>query len=128
MKTMRNLALASALTATLLLSACGGKATTSETAPAMTNRAEPLGNMAAMDMGTPKAKTAQGKGSVIAIDVAAGKVTLDHGAIPETGWPAMTMAFDAKPEVLKGVAVGDRVAFALTLKSGGGEVTAIRKQ
>lgn len=74
------------------------------------------------------ASTAAGTGTVTAVDTAAGKITLDHAPIAEAGWPAMTMTFDAKPAVLDNVAVGDKVAFDLTLKGGAGEVTAIRKQ
>jgi Cu/Ag efflux protein CusF len=115
----------------LLLAGCSEKTTTNETAataPLATNTAEPMGNMADMDMSAPAAKTAKGSGTVAAIDAAAGKITLDHGPIAEAGWPAMKMAFDAKPEVLSGVAVGDKVVFDLALKDGSGEVTAIQKQ
>ncbi len=40
----------------------------------------------------------------------------------------MTMAFDAKPAILDAVAVGDKVAFDVTIKGNGGEVTAVSKQ
>jgi Cu/Ag efflux protein CusF len=65
---------------------------------------------------------------VTAIDKAAGTITLDHDAIPEAGWPAMTMGFKAAPALLEGVAVGDKVTFDLKLHDGSGEVTAIAKQ
>ena len=62
-----------------------------------TNKAEPAtamsGNMANMAM-EPSAATAikvKGHGTVTAIDKSAGTITLDHGAIPEAKWPAMTM-------------------------------------
>ena len=72
-------------------------------------------------------KTGKGSGTVTAIDVATGQITIDHGAIPAVGWPAMKMGFSAKPELLKGVAVGDKVAFDVTVTASAGEVTAIKK-
>lgn len=113
--------------ATVLLSACGQKAATNATAasePAATHAAADMGNMA-MPTDT---KMGKGTGTVTAIDKAAGKITLNHGPIPEVGWPAMTMGFTAKPELLNGVAVGDKVAFDVTVKGGAGEETAITKQ
>ena len=56
-----------------------------------------------------------------------GKITLDHGAIPAVGWPEMKMKLSAKSDLLKSVAVGDRVDFDVTLSDSAGEVTAIRK-
>lgn len=83
---------------------------------AMPNMEMPIGN-----------KMGKGSGTVTAIDAAAGKITLDHGAIPAVGWPAMKMGFSAKPETLKGIAVGDKVDFDLTVTGSAGEVTAIKK-
>jgi len=124
---------------TALLAACGQKAETNETVTAnatteaAANRGETantmsgdMGNMAMPVEGA--AKTAKGSGTVTAIDKAAGTVTLDHGPIAEANWPAMTMAFKAKPVLLDSVKVGDKVAFDLALKDGTGEVTAIQKQ
>ena len=65
---------------------------------------------------------------VRAIDKAEGSITIDHAPIPEAPWPAMTMAFKAKPELLGSVKVGDEVTFDLALNDGGGEVTAIQQQ
>lgn len=70
----------------------------------------------------------KGTGTVTAIDAAAGKITLDHEAIGAVGWPAMKMGFAAKPELLKGIAVGDKVDFDLTVTGSAREVTAIRKR
>ena len=86
------------------------------TADAMSNMEMPVGS-----------KMGKGSGTVTAVDVVAGKITLDHGAIPAVGWPAMKMGFSAKPDLLKGVAVGDKVDFDLTVSGSAGEVTAIRK-
>jgi Cu/Ag efflux protein CusF len=118
---MKSLYLAT-LGLTALLVACGEKAATNATAPA--NATESMGNMA-MPEGT---KMGKGTGIVTAIDKAAGKITLNHGPIPEVGWPAMTMAFAAKPAILDNAAVGDKVAFDVVIKGSAGEVTAISKQ
>lgn len=81
------------------------------------------------DMAMPaEAKMAQGSGTVTGIDPAAGKITIEHGAIPAVSWPAMTMGFSAKPDVLKEIAIGDKVDFDLTIVGNAGEVTAIKKQ
>jgi Cu(I)/Ag(I) efflux system protein CusF len=106
----------------LMLSACGDKATTDGSAEA--NQAA----AASAASGATGGAMATGTGTVTAIDKASGKITLDHGPIAEAGWPAMTMAFDAKPAVLDSVVVGDKVVFDLILKDGSGEVAAIRKQ
>ncbi len=74
------------------------------------------------------AKMGKASGTVTAIDAAAGKITLDHGAIPAVGWPAMNMGFSVKPELLNGIAVGDRIAFEVMVKGNTGEVTAISRQ
>ncbi|HEX7850806.1 Cu/Ag efflux protein CusF [Hephaestia caeni] len=126
---MKSVQLAIALGLTTLTAACGQKAESppspeANQSSAMNESAASMGNMA---MPT-EAKTAKGSGTVTAIDKAAGKITLEHQAIPEAGWPAMTMAFDAKPAVIDGVTVGDKVTFDLALKDGGGEVTTISKQ
>jgi len=87
------------------------------TADAMPNMEMPVGS-----------KMGKGSGTVTAIDATTGKITLDHGAIPAVGWPAMKMGFSAKPETLKGVAIGDKVDFDVTVTGSAGEVTAIKKQ
>ena len=111
------------------LAACAKKEPTTEaaapSAPAPTAAPTAGSDMAAMPMPA-DAKMAKGTGTVTA--VAAGSVTIDHGPIPEVGWPAMTMGFKASPEVAKSVKVGDKVAFDLKVQGGAGEVTAIRKQ
>lgn len=72
--------------------------------------------------------TGTGKAVVIAVDVAAGEIRLSHGPIPALNWPAMTMSFTGQPDLLRNVAVGDKVA--ITIRSGGGhnEITSIAKQ
>ena len=89
--------------------------------------AAPADAMSGMAMPT-GSKMGKGSGTVTAIDASAGKVTLDHGAILAVGWPPMKMGFSAKPELLKGVVVGDKVDFDVTVTGSAGEVTAIKKR
>ncbi|ARS26956.1 copper-binding protein [Sphingomonas sp. KC8] len=129
---MKPLTLTVMLGATALLAACGEKAETNvaanagATAEATGNVSGDMGNMAMS--GDTAARTAKGTGTIIEIDKAAGTVTLDHGPIPEANWPAMTMPFAVKPELLDGLKGGDKVAFDLAIKDGGGAITAIKKQ
>ena len=120
--------LTATLAGALLLSACGPKAapdTTATDQPVAINAASAgMGNMAM----PADAKMAKSVGTVTAIDKKTSKITLDHQAIPEVNWPAMTMTFDAKPGVLEGLAVGDKVAFDVTIKGNAGEVTAATKR
>ncbi|KQZ21637.1 copper-binding protein [Caulobacter sp. Root1472] len=120
-----------ALLATTSLAACGRKTEVPAAPAAPASAAAPApaagGDMAGMDM-APADKMAKGVGVVTAIDKAAGTITLDHEAIPEAGWPAMTMGFKIAPALLDGVTVGDKVVFDLKLHDGSGEVTAIAKQ
>ena len=131
---MKPLYLAMMLGLTTLVAACGEKAETNmmaadDMAGSMGNMAgdmSDMGNMA-MPMGS-DTTMAKGTGTVTALDKATGSITINHGPIPEAKWPAMKMAFKAKPELLDRVAVGDKVAFDLVLKEGTAELTAISKQ
>lgn len=76
-------------------------------------------------MSMPAAKHGKGTGVIRAIDPS-GSVTLQHGAIPEVSWPAMTMTFKAKPVLLKGLKVGQNVDFDCDVMGMSAEVTAIR--
>ena len=81
------------------------------------------------DMAMPAApKMVKSTGTVTAIDPASGKITVKHDAIPAVEWPAMTMGFAAKPELLAGIAVDDKVDFDLTVSGNAGEVTSIKKR
>ncbi|ALJ15561.1 Cu/Ag efflux protein CusF [Sphingopyxis italica] len=86
---------------------------------------------AANDAGTMAmpAETKHGKGTatVTAIDTAKGQVTLDHSAIVELEWPPMTMGFAAKPDLLKDIKVGDKVAFELDWDGKAGTITKLDK-
>ncbi len=65
------------------------------------------------------------EGKITAIDTAKGTVTLDHGEIPELQWPPMAMGFEASADLLKGLKVGDRVAFELDWNGATGRITRI---
>ena len=76
----------------------------------------------------PGMKHGQGTGVIKAIDEKAGSVTLQHGPIPAVSWPAMTMAFKAKPALLKGLKIGQAVDFDCDVTGMSGEITAIRRK
>jgi Cu(I)/Ag(I) efflux system protein CusF len=89
-----------------------------------TPEAEPTEAMA-MEM---EARSAKGTGTVIAVDAAAGTVTIDHAPMPDVGWSAMTMTFNADPALLADVAEGDKVAFDVTVQDNAGTVTALTRE
>lgn len=118
-----------------LLSACSKK--TETPAPVEAQAAAPAaapaspapasGNaMAGMDM--TGAKMAEATGTVKAIDKAAGTITLDHEAIPEANWPAMTMAFKAPAAAVESAHIGDKVTAEMMIKDGAGEITKLTKK
>lgn len=117
---MSKFLIAVALTALTVIGGCSKPADQS-TKPADTD------TMANMAMPT-EAKAGKGTGTVTAIDPATGKITLDHGPIAELQWPAMTMGFGTKPDMLKGIAVGDRVAFEFEWNGSLAEITKIQRQ
>lgn len=81
--------------------------------------------------GTTNASTGvsgRGVGIVTTVDPAAGKVTIKHGPIPDAGWPAMTMSFEADPAILQGIAAGEKVQFDMSTAGGPAKVTAIMPQ
>jgi Cu/Ag efflux protein CusF len=62
------------------------------------------------------------------VDTGAGKITLDHGAIPNLNMDAMTMVFRAQdPAILKSVKAGDKVQFQADRVNGQLSVVSIRK-
>ena len=62
------------------------------------------------------------------IDVDTGKITLDHGAIPNLDMGAMSMVFKAgDPETLKTLKVGDKVKFTADRVNGQLTATTIQK-
>jgi Cu/Ag efflux protein CusF len=67
-------------------------------------------------------------GTVEEVDASAGKITIDHGPIPNLDMDAMTMVFRASdPAVLKGVKTGDRIRFQADRVNGRISVIEIRK-
>ena len=105
-----------ALSGTLALSACG------ETMP----KTAPTTETATMAM--PAATVSgRGTGTVTAVDKTTGKVTINHGPIPEAKWGAMTMTFEAEPRMLEAIAVGDKVEFGMTMSGSSAKVTSITR-
>ena len=122
------LTLAAVVMAGSLVACAKKEAATEAAAPAAAVAAPapaPGSDMAALGMSA-DAKMAKGTGTVTA--VGPDSVTIDHAPIPEAGWPAMTMAFKASPDLAKSVKAGDKVAFDVKLQGGAGEVTALHKQ
>lgn len=81
--------------------------------------AQGMNNMGTMPgMGDAKqapVKSGTGTGTVTAVNAAARKVTLDHGAMPSIPWPAMKMEFPVATSVdLSKVKTGDKVEFTLS--------------
>ncbi|MBM6595376.1 copper-binding protein [Microvirga pudoricolor] len=67
-------------------------------------------------------------GTVEKVDAGAGKITLDHGAIPNLNMDAMTMVFRAQdPALLKGMKAGDKVQFQADRVNGQISVISIKK-
>lgn len=119
---MRNIIPVAVLALTVTLSACGQDASATKQ-PTAASTSAPISNM---QQGT-AAKMAKGTGVVTALDAAAGTITLNHQAMPEVEWPAMTMTFSADPQVIEGVKVGDKVSFDASIQGSTGKVTAISK-
>jgi Cu(I)/Ag(I) efflux system protein CusF len=67
-------------------------------------------------------------GKVEKVDTAQGKITIDHGPIPNLNMDAMTMVFRAQdPAMLKQVKPGDKVQFTADRVNGQITVTSIKK-
>lgn len=111
----------------LVLAGCGD--TTSEPVATETQAAQTgeMSEMTGMETASAPIK-ATSTGTITALDRAAGRVTLDHEAIPAAEWPAMTMGFDADPAILGDVEVGDKVAFDIEIAGSSGKVTTITKE
>ena len=112
------------LAAVLAMTACGDSQ--SEPDAAATSAANATAAMGEMDTGATRIQ-AKSTGAITALDKEAGRVTLNHEAIPEAEWPAMTMGFDADPALLGGLEVGDRVSFDVEISGSSGKVTGISK-
>jgi Cu/Ag efflux protein CusF len=67
-------------------------------------------------------------GTIEKVDAGAGKITIDHGPIPNLNMDAMTMVFRVQdPALLKGVKAGDKVQFQADRVNGQISVISIRK-
>ena len=67
-------------------------------------------------------------GTVEKIDAAQGKMTIDHGPIPNLNMDAMSMVFRAgDPSMLKSVKQGDKVQFQADRVNGQITITKIQK-
>jgi Cu(I)/Ag(I) efflux system protein CusF len=85
-------------------------------APAHAQTDQGMADMPGMKAGHEPAGAApavQGVGQVKAVDARGGTITIHHGPIAALGWPAMTMTFNATPEVLQSAKAGQTVAFTL---------------
>ena len=60
------------------------------------------------------ASAASASGTVRKVDAARGMLTIAHGPVPELGWPAMVMPFEASAELIGQVQAGDRIRFGFT--------------
>ena len=75
-----------------------------------------------------QAQTTTAGGEVTKLDKPGSRVTLRHGEIKNLDMPPMTMTFRVRdPELLDGLAVGDRVRFAAERIDGQYTVTALTK-
>lgn len=107
----------------LLLGAAAALAACGETTPKAESPA------AEKSMAMPAtAVSGRGTGTVTAVDKTAGKVTIDHGPIPEANWGAMTMEFEAEPAMLETVTIGDKVEFGMTMSGATAKVTSITRK
>ena len=102
------------LFATVLLAGCSqapdnGQATDTVNAPAA--EPAPMANESPAPAAETVAREASATGTVEAVDTAAGKITITHGAVEALQWPAMTMGFKATPEQVASVQAGQQVQF-----------------
>lgn len=89
--------------------------------PALAQSAQP-----GAPAGSAQPATTEGVGQIRAVDARAGTITIHHGPIQTLGWPAMTMAFKATPEVLQSAKAGQAVRF--TLQGPDNQVVGIKPQ
>ena len=119
------LVLIPAAVASLVLSGCAKKEAANEKAAATAEQPKPdsasQSDGAAMPDEMPMGNGASLKehsatGTVTAVDVTAGTVTIAHGAVESLNWPAMTMAFKlADPSQGSTLHVDDQVKFKFTV-------------
>ena len=114
---MKMLTLVGGLALPFLLAACGEA----------TNPQDRRQGAAANASATVTQPSYAAEGEVTA--VAGDRLTISHGAVEGLGWPPMTMAFqNASPQVVRGIAVGDRVRFEFHQSGGSYVLSSIAKQ
>ncbi|UVE16503.1 copper-binding protein [Pseudomonas sp. LS44] len=64
-----------------------------------------------MEQEAQQTPTAKASGTIKAINMQKGTITIAHGAVPTLKWPPMVMGFKATSEQLGQVKAGDRVEF-----------------
>jgi Cu(I)/Ag(I) efflux system membrane fusion protein len=102
-----------------LAPSAGAGSTAMSSEPPMENM-----NMASGEISAPPDKPVSAEGRVVDVDMAAKSVTIDHKAIPEIGWPAMTMAFNAPSEIdIMSVKAGEAVRFSFHETEAGYELS-----
>ncbi|MDP1647584.1 MAG: copper-binding protein [Rubrivivax sp.] len=74
------------------------------------------------------AQVPMASGEVTKVDKASARLTLKHGEIKHLDMPPMVMVYRVRPpQLLDGLAVGDRVRFAVERIDGNYTVTALSK-
>ena len=124
---MRLATLMTMLAMPLALGACDTGEEVAENEEMPMAESMPAGDMP-MAQTAESGQTASAEGTVTAVDVDAGTVTIDHGPVPAVGWPAMTMAFQADEAQHQSVAVGDEVGFEFRTSADGSEIVSITKK
>lgn len=74
------------------------------------------------------AKSASAEGTIKKIDTSKGTLTIAHGPVAELHWPAMIMPFEASPELISQVKVGDEIHFEFILKEKAYRITSLAKR
>lgn len=122
---IRSLAcLPTSLLALMLLAGCSSP---SGDVDAPTTRVAPAAPSATATMPA-GATAASAVGVVQSLDVAAGTITIAHGAVDALKWPAMTMTFQAPDTDLGSIKQGDHVAFEFSSTGMNGTITKITRR
>lgn len=70
---------------------------------------------------------ASARGEVRRLDLTKGTITIKHGAISDLNLPAMTLVYEASPELLQGIEPGDQVRFKVRHENNKYEVIELKK-
>lgn len=95
---------------------------------AQTNQSATAGQVGATaSAGEQSGEVHSGSGDIT--EVSSDRVSISHGPVESIGWPAMTMSFQAEsPGMLKGLNVGDPVAFQFRQADGQSVLTSIKRE